>query len=72
MYTRGNVIPLCALDIDLLNQPMKVLESVGKEDQMSGVTITCSCMAREPLLFSACDKYKIKTKQGRRCCTMPW
>ena len=51
---------------------MRVLESVGKEDQMSGVkSITCnlaSCMARGPLmLFSSCVKYKRDTKQGRSC-----
>ena len=62
--------------INLLEQPMKVLEqSVGKKDSdVRCQLITCSlasCLEREPLMqFSSCDKYKRNTKQRRRSCTM--
>ena len=61
--------------IKLLEQPMKVLESVGKRgSDVRCQLITCSlasCLEREPLIpFSSCDKYKRNTKQRRKGCTM--
>ena len=60
--------------IKLLEQPMKVHESVGRGSDVRCQLITCSlasCLEREPLMpFSSCDKYKRNTKQRKRSCTM--
>ena len=64
--------------IKILEQPMRVLESIG-EYWRRGSDVRCqliacrlaSCLERKPLMpFSACDRYERNTKQRRRSCTM--
>ena len=57
------------IDINLLEQPMKVLDRVLVK-RVRCQLITCSlasCLEREPLMpFSSCDNYKRNTKERRR------
>ena len=58
--------------IKLLEHPVKVLEIVEKEGQVSIATMQFGNMRGKGTTdaISSCDKYKRNAKQRRRTCTM--